>query len=357
MAATNSPEEPASLRNHAEAPAGVAVDEAPERPAEKKPKRRWWKRWLLRLGIAALVLDVLVTVFSFSYNAATTPHVRPPAGLRYVHAGDLNTRYRTWGSAGSPVVLVHGFAESADTWDRMARVLARDHRVYAYDVDGFGYTGRRGPYTIDHLATQLLDFLSVMKITRPVLVGHSSGAAVIAKAAMRAPGRVGGLMFLDGDALSTSPGPPPAVRKYAFADPYRTTILRMVVLSDTVIKAIYNSQCGPACPRLDKAGVAEWRRPFQVPGAEHAVWAMANGNVVGMSAKAVAGLRKVHVPKSVVFGAEDDVFAKKGAAQTSARIGAPAPTLIPNARHLSMISHPAAVAAAVEALATRAATS
>lgn len=342
MAATNSPEKP--------------VEEVLDGPREK-PKRRWWKRWLLRLTIAVLALDVLVTVFSFGYNAATIPHVRPPAGLTYVQAGDLHTRYRIWGTTGAPVVLVHGFAESADTWDRMARELARDHRVYAYDVDGFGYTGRRGPYTLDHLATQLLDFLSVMKITRPVLVGHSSGAAVIAKAAMRAPGRVGGLMFLDGDALSTSPGPPPAVRKYAFADPYRTTILRMVVLSGPVIRAIYSSQCGPACPKLDAAGLDQWRRPFQVPGAEHAVWDMTNSNVVGMPADQVARLRKVHVPKSVVFGAEDHVFSKKGAPETAARIGAPAPTLIKGARHLSMISHPAAVAAAVEALATRVATS
>jgi hypothetical protein len=34
-------------------------------------------------------------------------------------------------------------------------------------------------------------------------------------------------------------------------------------------------------------------------------------------------------------------------------IGAPAPTVVPGAHHLSLISHPAAVAASVEALVAR----
>jgi pimeloyl-ACP methyl ester carboxylesterase len=321
---------------------------------EVVPERRrpWWRRWLRRAGVTVLALAVAATLFSVIYNAATAGRVRPPAGLTYVRTGDLMTRYRVWGSAGTPVVLVHGAAESADTWTRLAPVLARDHRVYALDLNGAGYTSRRAPYTLDHQVRQLLVFLDAMRLDRPVLVAHSAGAATAAEAVLRAPGRAGGLMLLDGDALKGGAGPGPAAR-YVVLPPYRTTLLRLVLRSGRLIRAIYSSQCGPACPRLDAAGVQMWRRPYQVAGAEAGIWGSLRYGVPGLSAARLTRLRGIALPKAVVYGAEDHVFAASSAADTARRIGAPPPTLIPGARHLTMISSPVEVARLVEALAAR----
>jgi pimeloyl-ACP methyl ester carboxylesterase len=313
------------------------------------PRRRA-RRWLRRAGAIILVLAVAGTMFSVIYNTATAGRARRPAGLPYVQTGDLLTRYRVWGSGGSPVVLVHGAAESADTWERLAAILARDHRVYALDLDGSGYTRRRAPYTVDHQARQLLGFLDALKVDRPVLVAHSAGAAVAAEAVLRVPDRAGGLMFLDGDALKGGAGPGPALR-FLLVPPYRTTLLRLGIRSDWLIRTIYSSQCGPACPGLDAAGVDVWRRPFQVAGAETGIWGMTRYGVPGLTPGRLSLLDGTRLPKAVVFGAEDRVFSKTSAADTARRIGAPPPTLIPGARHLTMISSPAVVAQAVEALA------
>ena len=116
---------------------------------------------------------------------------------------------------------------------------------------------------------------------------------------------------------------------------------------------IYSSQCGPACPRLSDAGVDLWRRPYEVAGAEAGVWGSLRYGVPGLSAARVGALRGVGLPKAVVYGADDHVFAKTSAAETARRIGAPPPTLIPGARHLTMISSPGEVARAVESLAAR----
>ncbi|MEW2305553.1 alpha/beta hydrolase [Streptomyces sp. NPDC006655] len=310
------------------------------------------------VSVSAFALAV-VTMASLVFNAFTAGRAAPPEGLRYVQAADIRTRYRTWGTSGSPVVLVHGAFEQADTWARLAPLLARDHRVYALDLTGDGYSERRGPYTVDHLTRQLLGFLSAVHLggpgERPLLVGHSSGAAVVAEAALRAPGRIGSVMLLDGDALDTGAGPPSAA-KYLLVDPYRTSLLRLGLGVDRLIRSFYDAQCGPACPRLDAAGVDEWRRPLRVPGAEAALWNMLGQGVPGLPVGQVARLAALRIPKSVVFGAEDDVFSEQTPQQTARRIGAPPPTLIPRARHLTMISDPRRVAAAVEALAdTRAA--
>jgi pimeloyl-ACP methyl ester carboxylesterase len=97
--------------------------------------------------------------------------------------------------------------------------------------------------------------------------------------------------------------------------------------------------------------VDTWRRPLGVAGAEGALWSMLAEGVPGLPADQGARLRQVPVPKSVVFGAQDDVFSRTAPQETARRIGAPAPTIIPGARHLTLISSPGAVAAAVESLA------
>ncbi len=119
---------------------------APASPAGSggRPRPR---RWVRRIALTAVVAVVVATVASFTYNAFTSGRARTPAGLSYVQAGDVRTRYETWGHTGTPIVLVHGAFESADTWSRLAPLLARDHRVYALDLTGSGYSRRRGPYT------------------------------------------------------------------------------------------------------------------------------------------------------------------------------------------------------------------
>ncbi|HEU5354783.1 MAG TPA: alpha/beta hydrolase [Actinocrinis sp.] len=315
------------------------------------------KRWGRRVAIGCVALLVLTTAASFIFNAFTAKRAAPPPGLTYVEADGIRTRYQEWGSTGTAIVLVHGAFESVDTWSRLASLLARDHRVYAFDLTGYGYSQRKGPYTVDHQTDQLLGFLDAVHLggagDRPVLVGHSSGAAVVAEAALRSPRRIAGLMLLDGDALDTGAGPPTAFR-YILMDPYKTSLLRIGLSFDSLIRDFYNSQCGPRCPALDHAGVDVWRRPFQVSGAESALWNMLGAGVPGLPASRLAALRSVDLPKSVVFGGKDDVFSLQTPTQTAERVGAPPPTIIPDAKHLTMISDPAEVAAAIQALAARA---
>ncbi|MFZ2014296.1 MAG: alpha/beta hydrolase [Nocardioides sp.] len=312
---------------------------------------RRWQRWLRRTALGVAILVAAVTAFSFGYNALTRTPMAVPSGLTYVQAGDVRTRFREWGTAGTPIVLVHGFVESADTWKYTApRLAAAGHRVYALDLDGWGYSQRVAPFTAEHQTTQLLDFIAALHLHRPVLVGHSSGAAIVAMAALRQPSALGGLMFLDGDGLNTGAGARSPLTKL-FINPYRTTIFRLLLRSDAFVRSVYGSACGSSCPPLDAAGIDQWRRPLQVAGAEAALWAMAEQGVPGLPSATLARLSSTDLPKAVVFGADDSDFPKSSPYTTAALIGAPPPTLIPGARHLTPVNSPAAVAAAILALA------
>jgi len=320
------------------------------RPSRWTPRGR---RRARRLAFSVLVVWLLLTVASVSYNLATNHIPARPAGLTFVRAGDINTRYRTWGTAGSPIVLVPGAFETADTFAAVGANLGRDHRVFSLDLTGTGYSQARAPFTAGHLATQLLDFLTAMRLTgadAPLLVGHSSGAAVVGRAAVDRPGAVTAVMFLDGDA---APLPVPPVVGSLFIDPYRTTVFRLGLRSDWVVRQIYSSQCGPLCPRLNSAGVQLWRRPLQQSGTSQVLSSMVRHGIPTMTSAQLDTLRSLSIPKSVVFGSNDPQYNPTVPVKVAARIGAPAPILVPG-RHLTMISSPEQVATAVRQLAARA---
>ena len=332
----------------------MTESETPRRrlvPAIRLPRRergdRPRRRWLRRTARCAVVIAAALTAASFGYNLATGPAARPP-GLRMLSAGGFDTRYRTWGTSGLPVVLVPGAFETADTFAALGAALGTDHRVFAIDLTGTGYSTPSPPYTAGHLADQLLAFLAAQGLTgadAPVLVGHSSGAAVVGVAAARGSRVAAGVVFLDGDAR---PLGIPSALGWLLIPPYRTTILRLVLSSSWLVQRIYAAQCGPACPPLTAAGVETWRRPLQQRGFESAVTYTMRHGIPSMTAAGFSRLRSAAVPKRVISGVSDPQLSPATAAQAAARIGAPPPAAVPG-RHLTMISSPRQVAAAIRA--------
>jgi pimeloyl-ACP methyl ester carboxylesterase len=305
-----------------------------------------------RLALYALLLVVVLTVVSSVFNVVTQQRADPPPGLTFVTTGDVDTRIRTWGTSGPPVVLVPGAFETADTFDALARDLATDHRVYALDLTGTGYSEPVPPYDVDHFADQVLGLIEAEDLTgpdAPVLVGHSSGAAVAALATLRSDGGVAGLMVLDGD---LRPFPVPGFLRSLVVEPFRTSLLRVGLSSDWLIRQVYDTQCGPLCPALTDADVDQWRRPLLQPGSEAAMWHMSRSGIPSLSGEQLDELQASTVAKVVAGGEDDPQFSPSTAEATAARIGAPAPTFIAG-RHLPMISSPAALADAVRALAAR----
>jgi pimeloyl-ACP methyl ester carboxylesterase len=308
------------------------------------------RRIALRAGIVLAALVVAVTVASFGYNFATGGPVPRPAGLLMVRAGGFDTRYREWGTSGSPIVLVPGAFETADTFAALGAVLGTDHRAFAIDLTGTGYSAPSRPFSAGHMAQQLLAFLAAKGLTgrdAPVLVGHSSGAAVVGLAALRGPNVAKGVVFLDGDAL---PLDSPPLLGWLVINPYRTTVLRLALSSSWLIKRLYSSQCGPTCPPLSPAGVETWRLPLQQPGFEDAITYTLRRGIPSMTSAELSQLKAVAVPKRVVAGADDPQMSASDATATAARIGAPPPAFVPG-RHLTMISSPEQVAAAIRAFA------
>jgi pimeloyl-ACP methyl ester carboxylesterase len=223
--------------------------------------------------------------------------------------------------------------------------------VFAIDLSGTGYSAPSPSYSTSQLAAQLLAFLHAEGLTgasAPLLVGHSSGAAVAGLAAVTGGARaVRGVVFLDGDATPLSG---PGFLGWLLIDPYRTSLLRLALRQDWLIRKLYDAQCGPLCPPLSAAGVETWRLPLQQPGFAGASTYTLRHGIPSMTSAQFAALRALPVPKLVVYGADDPQMSASDEAATAVRIGAPPPRTVPG-RHLTMIASPRQVAAALRPVA------
>ncbi len=101
------------------------------------------------------------------------------------------------------VVAVHGITANGLSWTRVAEEIARRRgpgsvRVLAPDLRGRGDSRAvAGPYGVAAHADDVLAIADALG-SRPVLVGHSMGAFVVALAAARGPERVAGVALVDG---------------------------------------------------------------------------------------------------------------------------------------------------------------
>ena len=263
----------------------------------------------------------------------------------FVRADGTLLAYRTWGTHGSPVVLLGGAAEPSWVWHEVGPLLARaGHRVYALDLPPFGYSERRGPYTLTHWVELLEAFERKLGIARPVIVGHSLGAGVAVAEGLARPRAVAGVVLLDGDALAFSDGGGWVASLVVW--PYYTAAYRLVTGSDWLVGKIVRNGWGPNPPPLPHSVLAEFERPFRVDGTDGALKELASGGIPGLT---LADLRRLRVPRAVLWGAEDTVVSVAAGRASAADLGTRL-VLIPRAGHLSMLAQPRATAARILAV-------
>jgi pimeloyl-ACP methyl ester carboxylesterase len=303
------------------------------------------KRWGKRIGIAILLLATALTLASVVFNIATNGESKPLNSLYGGRSADVNGRlvaYRQWGRTGTPVVLLGGFAVPSFVWDRVGALLGRRHRVYALDLPPFGYSERKGPYTLASWIELVRAFDRHFGMRRPIVVGHSLAAAVAVGLALHDPADTRGIVLLDGDAIAARGAP--SWLSHLLVGPWFTSAYRIVTGSDWIFRRVLKAALGPRHPPLRGAWIERWERPFEVRGTLAAFRSLLRYGIQGFQLPA---LLKVHSPVAVVWG-QDDTVDGVSAGRRSAETLAASFMLIPGAGHLSMVSQPAAVARAID---------
>ena len=96
-------------------------------------------------------------------------------------------------------MFVHGFLCSHEDWKFQVGELQANHEVVACDLRGHGKTpGRPQECSIEHYGGDLAALINSLGLPNPVLVGHSMGCRVVLEANRIAPGRIAGIVLVDG---------------------------------------------------------------------------------------------------------------------------------------------------------------
>ena len=100
---------------------------------------------------------------------------------------------------GGPALLfLSGGFGSVRSWRPVIRRLDGRYRTVRFDARARGKSGRSADYSLPAAVDDVGRVIDATGIQRPVIVGWSYGATIAVRYAARHPGRVGGLVLVDG---------------------------------------------------------------------------------------------------------------------------------------------------------------
>lgn len=104
---------------------------------------------------------------------------------------------------GSPVLFIHGFGSTLETWELVVPALSYDHHCVSVDMKGFGRSSKyEADYSVRGMAGSLVELLDLLDLEQVDVVAHSYGCAVALALALHFPDRVGRMVLTDAFAYS-----------------------------------------------------------------------------------------------------------------------------------------------------------
>jgi 2-hydroxy-6-oxonona-2,4-dienedioate hydrolase len=261
---------------------------------------------------------------------------------RRVTVDGMSTQHLEAG-AGSPVLLLHGYEQSASSWRWVIPTLARTHRVLAPNLPGHGDSPPAvGGYAPGRDLTPFVaGFLDTLGVGPLDVVGHSVGGAVALRLALADPKRVRTLTLVDSAGLGRDVNP-------------LLALTTLPVLGELAI--LLSRMPGGDLLRTSMSAAMLFAQPWRVP-AEFLTEQHALGRRVGQLETATAMARalfdlngqhevlldQLHtltMPTLLVWGACDYVLPAYQALAAVDRLPAGRLVLFPDCGHLPHVECP-----------------
>lgn len=128
-------------------------------------------------------------------------------GGRFIMIDGVRYHYREYPATGRDVLLIHGFASSTYTWEKVAPLLQqRGYRVWTLDMKGFGWSDKPHGAAYDPVALtqEVRKWMEAVGIKDAVLAGNSLGGGVAWLMALLHPDRVHSLILVNAAAYPVS---------------------------------------------------------------------------------------------------------------------------------------------------------
>jgi len=142
---------------------------------------------------------VLATTLALSLNPGSTVAASPAPAIadRYATVNGVKLHYLVAGE-GTPVILLHGYAQNSRMWRPLMKELAKTHLVVAPDLRGFGDSAKpHAGYDKKTMAQDVHALAQTLGIAKAGVAGHDIGLMVAYAYAAQYPSEVDRLALMD----------------------------------------------------------------------------------------------------------------------------------------------------------------
>ena len=270
---------------------------------------------------------------------------------RFVHAGGYRWHVQVMGH-GPVLLLVHGTGAATHSWRDLGPLLARRFTTVAPDLPGHGFTDTPSfdGLSLPGMAAGLAAVLNTLGMRPDFAVGHSAGAAILARMMLDGVIAPRGLVSLNGAILPLRGAPAhlfSPVAKLLASVPLVPALFARRAADRAVVEKLL---CDTGS-RLDEPGVALYaslaRQPGHVAGA---LGMMANWDLRSLERDLPGLAQKL----TLVVGAKDRTIPPSEAQRVRALHPAAQIITLPGLGHLAHEEHPAEIAALILQLAREA---
>jgi len=221
----------------------------------------------------------------------------------YAQVDDLRIHYLEAGQ-GDPVLFVHGFPTSSHLYRNIIPILAKNHRVIAIDLPGYGLSDKPldATYHFELFERTFEGFCNALGIVHTDLVLHDLGGPVGLFWALRHPGRARKVVLLN---TLVYPQTSWAVKLFLIA--LRTPGLRDYVVSPRGIVAAMKLGVVHK-ERLDRAVLTPYTAPFEDPAARKALIKAGSGLTIQGLGEIARNLHSLKAPLRLIYGENDRIL-------------------------------------------------
>ncbi|MET0152559.1 MAG: alpha/beta hydrolase [Candidatus Binatia bacterium] len=253
----------------------------------------------------------------------------------------LRFHFLDWGTEGrAPLLLIHGGAQTAHSWDEVAPDLARDHHVLAFDQRGHGDSdwSPGGHYRREDFVGDIRGFLDVPRWSAATLVALSLGGLNSLAFAATHPDRVRGLVIVD--------VAPTVARAGSDAVRSQLAVREFATFDEAVERALAFN------PRRSRENIEERLRHALRRGAEGR-WSYKYDPAIGGPGlqsdfeRLWESVRSIRCPTLLVRGAQSNVLAEETVGRFLAEVPGSEAVVVPAAGHSVMGDNPEGFLAAV----------
>lgn len=299
------------------------------------------------LALGALVGPLLVPIKPL--EGLVPPEQLAEPDSQFMNLNGLKIHYKSAGSGGPLIVLLHGFAASTFSWRKVMAPISEFGTVIAFDRPASGLTERprRGswtgesPYSTDAQSDLVASLIDALGFNHAILVGHSAGGTVAMNTGLRHPDRVKAMVLVD-PAIYLNGAP-------EFARPLLRTpqVDRLGVLvarnlgtrGEALLKLAWHDPAKITAE--DRVG---YGKTIQVQDWDRAIWEL---TAASRNLQLGARAGEVSIPVLVITGEDDRIVPPERSKQLSMSLPRGRLIAIPDCGHIPQEECPEAFLAAI----------